>query len=496
MLENKIQQQNYNIQSQNFFHNKNTKHAAKIPAQQNDSVSFKGKATSQKTNDFISSITSKLLSKNGLIASALLSVGYLALTKLNEVNISDPNDKKMYKEISANLDKNGKNALNNLVRSNKLFDKNSNDKSSTIQNLYTILKQPRVQGLDNRQILKETVATIADPYIINQNFGAIPNNLKPAILNMQQKAGIKPTDPSKKTLNPQDLDVPASGTCVAASIEFNLATSKPAEYARYVAGLTSPAMSVKTTIKTKDIADNIFEAQKILKQFKTNYKIKDWHNIDLTLRPDANSLIRSKIQSAYKAPGSRSSIDTLMQSTFMELGSSNTYDTLTDTRSGDDASDDKGLIEPEKNFTESVVDNNGGKTSLTYQNVDENGYLRGYLASPAIVQQQLLASINSGSNVIIGITETDQTKRIIGGHEITVIGAYTNKNGEVSFVCNDTDDDQSAPVEMTAKELIPKIHHAGIPNKVLNIKRIDDPYKNLSLLKELKTQHVQPQKRA
>ena len=34
------------------------------------------------------------------------------------------------------------------------------------------------------------------------------------------------------------------------------------------------------------------------------------------------------------------------------------------------------------------------------------------------------------------------------------------------FICQDSDDDISAPIEMTEKELLPKIHHAGLPDEI------------------------------
>ena len=60
----------------------------------------------------------------------------------------------------------------------------------------------------------------------------------------------------------------------------------------------------------------------------------------------------------------------------------------------------------------------------------------------------------------------DENKKIIGAHEITVIGSRTDKNGNLFFKCNDTDDDISEPIEYPATYIIPKIHHAGIPEDI------------------------------
>ena len=59
-----------------------------------------------------------------------------------------------------------------------------------------------------------------------------------------------------QALAEQEIDVPHSGTCVASSIEFNLAKEMPAEFTRFVEGLTSPNVSVEKTIKLKNLADN------------------------------------------------------------------------------------------------------------------------------------------------------------------------------------------------------------------------------------------------
>ena len=34
------------------------------------------------------------------------------------------------------------------------------------------------------------------------------------------------------------------------------------------------------------------------------------------------------------------------------------------------------------------------------------------------------------------------------------------------FICQDSDDDIAAPIEMSEKELLPKIHHAGLPDDI------------------------------
>ena len=91
----------------------------------------------------------------------------------------------------------------------------------------------------------------------------------------------------------------------------------------------------------------------------------------------------------------------------------------------------------------------------------------------------LIQSLNHDSNVIVGITYWDKNNRVTNGHELTVVGYKNNKNNELVFILNDTDDEYQKPIEMKAKDLIPRIHHAGIPSELLS-----DEFKNMDYPKE------------
>jgi hypothetical protein len=407
-------------------------------------------------------------------------------------------DKKMYKELLNSLDVKTKGKLEALLKTGRLMSRDSNDGSSTLENLYKIHTTPRVRGLDKEVILEETIKTLQNPFIITQNFGKIPEPLVPEVLenskldkitgimglngSLVEKYVRSKSDTSNKNLTPEDLDVTSSGACVAASIEFNLADKKPAEFARYAEGLTNPSVSVKTKVKYSDIANSFLDSVNLLKSFNVDFKTKNWQEIEVDLKPDRNAIIRARVQNTFREPGSRSLIDVLMQSAFMQLGSESTYDSLTDKRYGAFNMNEKGLTEFEKNFAEAIVDNDGGKSSVTYQIVDDNARLVGYNFDTETTKKHLLDSLNAGYNVIIGITEVDDTSKIIGGHEITVIDKRVDEKGELYFICNDTDDNYEAPIEIRAVDLIPKIHHAGISNKVLSLPPIPDA--GFELLKE------------
>ncbi len=387
-------------------------------------------------------------------------------------------ENKAYNEIYNAISGKDRKNLEILKRTGKLKLKDSNDNSSTIQNLYKILTAPRIQGLNNKKILSETLERLANPFTIQQKFGHIPDNIA---ITLVQNAQNSTTPNAPKSVH--DIDVQNSASCVAASVEFNLADKKPAEFARVVEGLTSPDMSVISKIKMKDISKNLLDSVYILKLFNANVLSQDWEKAELKISPDRDAIVRARVQASKTNPMERASIDVLLQSAFMQLGSQGTYNSLTDKRYGSLSTNDTGLTEFEKTFTETIINNEGEKTSLTYQIVDDNSVLTGYTTPPEMVKEHLLASLKAGVNVIIGVTETDSNNKIIGGHELTIIDSKTGKDGELYFVYQDSDDDVLAPVSIKAKDLIPKIHHAGLPTRILKDQKNED--NGIELLKKI-----------
>lgn len=391
--------------------------------------------------------------------------------------LSSKDEKNKYNELTKILDRESKKQLNVLLKTGALLNSDSNDKSTTLDNLYKIATTPRVQGLNNTVILKDTIAAIADPHTITQQFGNIPQQYKAQVSALE---------------NGQDVNVEHSGTCVSASIEFNLADKHPAEFARFAEGLSSPAMSVKKDIKLNNLADNTLDAIWLLNAFEIPYEAKDFNKATLTFAPDKNAIVRAHIQTVDRDKLERSSLDVLMQSTFMQVGSQQSYDSLTDKRAGKFNQNDKGLIEFEKTFTESVVEDKN-KISVTYQTVDENARLVGYETDFNTMKKQITDALNLGENVIIGYTQVDNNNTIINGHEITITGTKIGKDGKMIFICNDTDDNMSKPVEYSEDYLLPKIHHAALPQSVVanDVNLVENWVEGLKTYKELKKQAQQ-----
>lgn len=388
-------------------------------------------------------------------------------------------EKAKYTELTNLVDKETKRQLNTLLKNGILLNSDSNDKSTTLDNLYKIAKTKRAQGLNSEAILKDTINTISDPHIITQQFGNIPEQF-------QQMAKASEGNSS------EDINVEHSGTCVASSIEFNLAQKHPAEFARFAEGLSSPQMAVNKTIKMNNLADNTLDAIWLLNAFEVPYEAKDFDKATLKFAPDKNAIIRAQIQTVDKDKMERSPLDVLMQSTFMQVGSQQSYDTLTDKRAGKFNQNDKGLIEFEKTFTESVVEDKN-KISVTYQTVDENARLVGYETDFNTMKKQITDALKLGENVIIGYTQVDASGTIINGHEITIIGTKTDKNGKMIFICNDTDDNVSKPIMYSEDFLLPKIHHAALPQAVVqdDVQLVENWVEGLKTYKKLKQQSKQ-----
>ncbi len=402
--------------------------------------------------------------------------------------LSSKDEKNKYNELVKISDRETKKNLNMLLKTGILLNADSNDNSTTLDNLYKIATTQRAQGLSNVVILKNTIDTLANPYVITQQFGNIPDKYRAQVEAAEKNKNDNST-PKLPFSGASDIDVEHSGTCVASSIEFNLADKHPAEFARFAEGLSSPSMSVQKTIKMNNLADNTLDAIWLLNAFEIPYEAHDFDKAKLTFAPDKNAIVRAFIQTVDKDNLERTPLDVLMQSTFMQVGSQQSYDTLTDKRAGKFNQNDKGLIEFEKTFTESVVEDKN-KISVTYQTVDENARLVGYETDFNTMKKQITDALNLGENVIIGYTQVDNNNTIINGHEITIIGTKTDKNGKMIFICNDTDDNMSTPIEYSEDYLLPKIHHAALPQAVVadDVNLVENWVEGLKTYKELKKQ--------
>lgn len=394
--------------------------------------------------------------------------------------LRDKNEKKMYSDVLSGLTKENKANLEVLLKSGKLLNNQSNDKSTTLSNLHKIIEEKRLQGIDAENVLNETVETLTNPYKITQRFGDIPAKFADEIIknenaylqqhpireqNVLELLKNPAPNNSITSINEYDLNVHSS-CCPAASIEFTLADKHPAEFARMVSDLTSPRLSSKKNLKLSTIAENKVDAWWLLNEFNTKYKSPDWENIEVECKPDRNAIIRARIQGRYKDPLERSVIDVLLQSTIMNIGSQHTYNSLIDKRGGKFSVENEGLTDIEKNFVESIILEKP-TVLVTYQKLGDDMKIAGYECDFKTMKEHIQNAINMGQNVIIGYSHINNEGRVEDGHEITIVDIKKGADGKDYFVCNDTDDDYSKPIYYEIDSFIPKIHHAGLPKAAL-----------------------------
>ena len=378
--------------------------------------------------------------------------------------LATSDEKKKYKELTEVLDSNYKKKLEYALKSGILLKNNSDDKSSVLDNLHKILKEERDKGLDGRTIVKEGLDIIQNPYVITQTCEDIPQEYKTEVIGLVTNLSEDLNEIQEANFN---LDNMHTGTCPTASVEFDLATKNPAEFFRIVEGLTSPKNEAYKVIDMDALSEKTLDAVWLLNKFKTPHQIVDFNKAIIQLKPDENALIRARIQNHHRDKGERSIIDVLMQSTMMQLGSQQTYNSLTDKRAPNAwTSDDGGLIDFEKTYVESIMENKN-TVSVIYQKVDENGRLAGHEKDFQTIKKELLETLNMGHNIIIGYTWPDpENGNKLAGHEITIVGYKENEKGEGIFICQDSDDEIDKPVEMPESFLLPSIHHAGLPEKI------------------------------
>ena len=379
-------------------------------------------------------------------------------------SLTTKDEKKKYNELYENLDSKYRKKLEFALKTGTLLKNDSNDKSSVLDNLHKIITEERDPGLDKYTILEECLDIISNPYVITQTAEDIPDEYKKQVVGIITSMDENPDKIKETVFNLNNLH---TGTCPAASIEFDLATKKPAEFFRMVEGLTSPNNAVVKNIQLNSLSDKSLDAIWLLTNFKTPHRMNGFDNADILLKPDENAIIRARIQNNHRDNGERSIIDVLMQSTFMQLGSQQTYNSLTDKRKPNTwTQEDGGLIDFEKTYVESIVEDKN-TTSVTYQKVDENGKLVGYEKDYDTIKKELLDTLNMGHNIIIGYTWEDPDNDYkLAGHEITIVGHKQNEKGEGVFICQDSDDNLSTPIEMPEKFLLQHIHHAGLPDEI------------------------------
>ena len=387
----------------------------------------------------------------------------------------------MYAKVHQALDPLSRKQLKNLLKQGVLQNNRSDDNHSTLYHLYSMLVTRRAQGYDNRILLKETVDILGQPGIISQKFAPLSENATRQILLARNYPGLNRAnvDPPAKPLTPADLNVDSSATCVSSSLMYYMAEKEPAELARHLSELTSPMNAFLEKVRLAEISpDNPQEALTLLRENRIPFSESGPGEVTVKVENPPAGMYRAIDAQRYPAGHQyRSAVEAAYQSALTHLAT-RSYDPATDFRDSDAPGEtSKGLTEAEKTMMETIVKENGGVQSVTYQAVankanpapgeEGNSYLYGYNRSFEQTITDILKSLRMNEPVIIGTTDTDETGAIVTGHEITVSGAGIDpSDNQLKFIVADSDDGVPSLVVKSAKELIPTIHHAGLPTQL------------------------------
>jgi hypothetical protein len=370
-----------------------------------------------------------------------------------------------------------KKQLEELRLKGVLADCSADDGHSTLYQMYQIATTPRQTGYNQAKILSQTVDTLSQPYAITQHFAPLSKKAAQKILLYNAHPELDPQNTlfsqavSFPPLNLADLKVENSATCVAASVMFCMAQKKPAELTRQINEMTSPinAFYKRTTLAAIS-PDNPAKAIDILQRTGIPYQILDpatgaiLIKVPLPTTAVIRAIDAQKVSSGHKTCNT---VEILTQQAFMRMVTR--YNPANDT----DGEGAKGIDADKKSEMESIEGANGSVQSVTYQVVGSkpnanpahasDSYLYGYDRTFQQIENDLTTALQQGRSVIVGLTDTDASGAIIGGHEITLTEAHQDpKTGELKFTVADSDDDIPHSVQRSAKDIIPHIHHLGL----------------------------------
>lgn len=387
----------------------------------------------------------------------------------------------MYLKVNKALSSLERDGLKTLLKEGVLDDTNTDDGHSTLYHLYSILTTPRSSGLDGERLLQETVRLLNKPYLITQKFSPLSENVAQLLMQMNNQPNKmlnrSGSVPIKSNVTFDDIEILNSATCVPSSLMYKMADRSPGELARHINELSSPLQAFYEKVKLSELSpDNPDAAYEILEANKIPYQKTSADEVMVKVPvPEAGVLRAINAHNRPISADYRTGVEALVQSSYMFLATK-TYDPITDLRDDQMNPEEgsKGLTEPEKTLMENIIKDNAPIMPVTYQAVsakvnpapDEEGlpFLYGYNRSFEQTTQDIIDALNMGEAVIVGFVEPWPNGAIAGGHEITITSAFVDeKDGEIKFWVIDSDDDIPRPVVKTARELVPKIHHAGLP---------------------------------
>jgi hypothetical protein len=407
---------------------------------------------------------------------------------------------KMYTTIRKSLDSETRSLFKSLLKDGVLADSRADGGHSTLYHLYSMLTTRRANGYNNQILVKEAVHILGRPYVITQQFAPLSENMARRILQVRNNPGLLSRSVIQapfKQLTWKDLDVEHGATCVASSLMYYMADKEPAELARHLSELTSPmnAFFEKARLEELSPADPS-KAYDVLREHHIKYYVSGPGEVTIRVENppagalraiDSQKVIQNRLK--FKTPDGkpsaqnpyqdmRTGIESAYQSALMFLAT-RTYDPAIDLRDDEfnPGQGSIGLTADEEALMQTIVKDIGGVSAVTYQVVagkdnpqpGEEGanFLYGYTRSFEQITSDIIESLRMGQPVIIGSIDTEANGSIYSPHVNTITGAFMDpKSHELMFTMADSDDNIPSLVVHSAREIIPKIHHATFPLKI------------------------------
>jgi len=384
--------------------------------------------------------------------------------------------KAMAQAVVSTLSSAGRKNFLAQLQTGRLTDTQTDNGRSTLSHLYAMVSTPRAQGISGKLVAEETLRLLNAPQTITQKFSDLTPQTAQQLLNYYQQSGLagKMTSP----LNAETLKNVFSATCVASSVMYYMVKGSPGEFARHIAELTSPSLAFEEKASAQDISpENPMMATQKLADFQVSARpVPGSQGQDFWIKTSLpqTGLLRALNQVQNPQPGTRGLVESVYQDALTHLVE-RSYEpglSMRQDENGQMVMMD-GLIEEQKTLLESIIRDNGGVVPITYQftaaGQENEAYLMGYFRNFEQTQQDLLQALNAGNSVIVGYVETDpagHAGRLDVKHEVLVTGFGRHpQTGELMFTLADSDDGNPNLTQVTAREFIPKIHHAGFPAK-------------------------------
>ncbi len=393
----------------------------------------------------------------------------------------------IYGKLSEALTGDAQDSLKSLLKNGRLLDTSAEDGHTTLYHLYSMLTTPRAGELENVKLVSEMVDILDKPFEITQTFARLSEKAAKQILRMrnnpatiteyQSEVARLPDELKQAPLAWSDIDVTHSANCVGSSVMYYMAQKNPSELTRHINELTSPRQAFYETVELSDVSPRYPQnAIKKLKENNIDFTFIGPQTVKVKVELPQSALVRAANASG-KEPhkNTRSGVEAAYHSALTNMATKEHYDPATDYRWDDNGQLSVGITEYEKTLMESIIKDNGGVVSVTYQvatgkadpQPGEDGlpFLYGYTRTFEQTTRDIVNALKKGEPVIIGFTETLDSGLIPAGngHEVTIVGAKVDEEGELIFRVMDTDDNIPTYVLRHAREIIPKIHHAGMP---------------------------------